>query len=560
MRHACRRRRRRDTASVAPRGSNGAVRITRPRHDMPDLDVDIDPDTLKPGTRLGEFEIERVLGIGGFGIVYLAFDHALERRVALKEYMPLTLAARRNGSRIVARTKEHAKTFGIGLNSFVNEARLLARFDQPALVKVYRFWEDNGTAYMVMPFYEGMTLGHTRAAMPAPPAEAWLLEMADAMLGALESLHRERVYHRDVAPDNILVQTNGAPVLLDFGAARHVIGDRTQSLTAILKPNFAPIEQYADAGPLRQGPWSDIYSLGAVLHFCLIGRAPVPATQRVLRDELPSLRALRAELIAADGTRYSERFLQAIDAALNVLPENRPQDATDLRARLLGDDASVVYAAAASSMQPQAAHQAGRTSFASTVALSRTAEAAPGAEAASAPPGIDRDHRQKNHEGAPLPGDATSLPWPPWISSTPRRAAALSLALTLIIVAVLTSSGAIKPPSKQKDLVAELAPVAVARQVSNTATVSEQVKPAPKANASDDQGKKTSSPSRPSNTSRPVVTARSSCGDRNFFSMQWCLIRQCTKPQFARDPECIERSQPQSNQSDPRLGSRSPGR
>src|SRR6476660_1164806 len=122
-------------------------------------------DALPLGTRFGEFEILRVAGVGGFGIVYLAQDHSLERQVALKEYMPAALAARGNGSQITVRSAAFAETYAVGLRSFVNEARLLARFDHPSLVKVYRFWEDNGTAYMVMPYLQGVTLRDTRRRM-----------------------------------------------------------------------------------------------------------------------------------------------------------------------------------------------------------------------------------------------------------------------------------------------------------------------------------------------------------------------------------------------------------
>ena len=192
-----------------------------------------DHDALPPGTRFGEFEILRVLGVGGFGIVYLANDHSLEREVALKEYMPASLAARGAGPQITVRSSSFAETYAIGLRSFVNEARLLARFDHPSLVKVYRFWEDNATAYMVMPFLQGVTLRDTRRRMAHPPDEAWIRSVISPILSALELLHREGVYHRDIAPDNILLPPDGPPVLLDFGAARRVISDRTQSLTAI---------------------------------------------------------------------------------------------------------------------------------------------------------------------------------------------------------------------------------------------------------------------------------------------------------------------------------------
>ena len=289
-----------------------------------------DHDALPPGTRFGEFEIVRVLGVGGFGIVYLAHDHSLERQVALKEYMPASLAARGNGLLITVRSGSLAETYAIGLRSFVNEARLLARFDHPSLVKVYRFWEDNATAYMVMPYLQGITLRDARRAMAHAPDETWLRSVLDSMLAALEQLHREGVFHRDIAPDNILLPPVGPPILLDFGAARRVISDRTQSLTAILKPSYAPIEQYADMPALRQGPWTDLYALGAVMHFMLFGAPPAPATARVLQSDIGQL-----EQRVVPGV--SPRFLSVVAWMLGVRPLDRPQSVAALRAVLRGE-------------------------------------------------------------------------------------------------------------------------------------------------------------------------------------------------------------------------------
>src|SRR4051795_8610408 len=142
-----------------------------------------DHDALPAGTRFGEFEILRVLGVGGFGVVYLARDHSLERDVALKEYMPASLAARGAGAQITIRSSSFAETYAIGLRSFINEARLLARFDHSSLVKVYRFWEDNATAYMVMPYLQGITLRDARRAMDSAPAEDWIRSVIDPLLG-----------------------------------------------------------------------------------------------------------------------------------------------------------------------------------------------------------------------------------------------------------------------------------------------------------------------------------------------------------------------------------------
>ena len=286
-------------------------------------------DALPLGTRFGEFEILRVVGVGGFGIVYLAQDHSLERQVALKEYMPAALAARGSGSQITVRSAAFVETYAAGLRSFVNEARLLARFDHPSLVKVYRFWEDNGTAYMVMPFLRGMTLRDARRGMARAPDEAWIRSVIDPLLGALDALHREGVYHRDIAPDNILLPPEGLPILLDFGAARHVISDRTQSLTAILKPSYAPIEQYAEMTAMRQGPWTDIYALGAVMHFLLFGAPPPPATARAMQ---PDAEPIGQRVVPG----VSARFLAVVEWTLGVRPLERPQNIAALRDALSG--------------------------------------------------------------------------------------------------------------------------------------------------------------------------------------------------------------------------------
>ncbi|MFT3956002.1 MAG: serine/threonine-protein kinase [Piscinibacter sp.] len=286
-------------------------------------------EALPPGTRFGEFEVLGVLGIGGFGVVYLAQDHSLERQVALKEYMPSSLAVRGEGAQITLRTEAYADTYAAGLRSFVNEARLLARFDHPSLLKVYRFWEDNGTAYMVMPYLQGATLRDTRRAMDRSPDEAWLRGVLGAVLDALEHLHQEGVFHRDIAPDNILLSRDGAPILLDFGAARQVISNHTQAFTAILKPSYAPIEQYAEMSAMRQGPWTDLYALGAVMHFLLNGKPPLPSTARAVQPGAEQL-----ELHEQAGV--SARFVRIVGWMLSVRPQDRPQSVAQLRAVLAG--------------------------------------------------------------------------------------------------------------------------------------------------------------------------------------------------------------------------------
>jgi len=281
-------------------------------------------DALSPGTRMGEFEVTSVIGQGGFGIVYLAYDHSLDRKVALKEYMPADLARRADRGVVAVKSERYAATFVAALRSFVNEARLLAQFDHPSLVKVYRFWEANGTAYMVMPYYEGATLKETLQQFDRPPDEAWLKTLLARLLNALQLMHAQRCYHRDIAPDNILMLPGGTPVLLDFGAARRVIGDSSQALTVILKPGYAPVEQYGESQDLRQGPWTDLYALASVVHYAIMGRPPVPAVARMISDS-------QVPLEQAAAGRYTKAFLRGIDAALRVRPDDRPQSIAEFR-------------------------------------------------------------------------------------------------------------------------------------------------------------------------------------------------------------------------------------
>ena len=295
---------------------------------MPDVDLGADTETtgnkLAVGLRLDEYEISGVLGEGGFGIVYLAWDHSLQRRLAIKEYMPSSLCWRSQGTQVEVRAPRYEESFEAGLRSFINEAKLLARFDHPALVKVHRFWQANGTAYMVMPYYDGITLKEALAQMAEPPDETWLRDLLAPLLDALQYLHDASCFHRDIAPDNVLLIDDGRPLLLDFGAARRVIGDMTRAVTVILKPGYAPVEQYGDMPGVTQGPWTDIYALGAVLHFAITGETPQASVTRLLADHYQPL-AVRAR------GRYGNRLLQAIDRMLAVRPEARPQNIAQLR-------------------------------------------------------------------------------------------------------------------------------------------------------------------------------------------------------------------------------------
>jgi serine/threonine protein kinase len=283
---------------------------------------------LPLGTRLGEFELRRVVGAGGFGVVYEAFDHVLQRRVALKEYLPAALAFRSSGSEVVLREDSHAQAYAKGLRAFVQEARLLARFDDAALVKVYRYWQQHGTAYMVMPLLSGLPLREWRSQPGFRPTTASLRALLLPMLGALEKLHSEGVLHRDVSPDNILwLPVTQQPVLLDVGSARQVLSESSAALTAVVKAAYAPIEQYGEADGVRQGPWSDLYALGATLHFMLCGEPPAPSPARVVHDAAPPL--ARRGFVGVEPA-----LLHVIDELLAPRPQDRPQSVAAVRERL----------------------------------------------------------------------------------------------------------------------------------------------------------------------------------------------------------------------------------
>lgn len=272
---------------------------------------------LPVGTRIEGFEIQDVIGVGGFGIVYKALDPMLERQVALKEYLPASLAQRIPGGAVKVREARHKSTFDAGMRSFINEARLLAQFDHAALVKVYRFWEMAGTAYMVMPLYQGMNLKQYAENHAAPLAQEQLVNWLLVLTEALEVMHSQQCYHRDISPENIIIQDNtDLPILLDFGAARRAIGSVSQPFTVILKASYAPIEQYAEVPSMTQGAWTDVYALAAVAHFLMTGKTPPSSVGRLVNDSYLPLHE-RPEL------PYSPHVKKAIDDALAVQPQNR---------------------------------------------------------------------------------------------------------------------------------------------------------------------------------------------------------------------------------------------
>ena len=274
----------------------------------------------------GSYRIVRVVGSGGFGITYEAEDIRLHAKVAIKEYYPHDFGDRDATMSVKPKSDRHKETFDWGRASFLQEARTLARFEHPSIVRVSRVYEANSTAYMVMRFEQGQSFEDWLKGLGRPPTQDELDAIVAPLLDALQMMHAANFLHRDIAPDNVIIRPDGTPVLLDFGAARRAVAERSHALTGIVKAGYSPQEQYATDSRL-QGPWSDFYALGGTLYRAVTGRIPEEATLRVSDDRTPPA----AE--AAKG-RYRPGFLAAIDACLKVKYAERPQSVAQLRPML----------------------------------------------------------------------------------------------------------------------------------------------------------------------------------------------------------------------------------
>ena len=281
---------------------------------------------LAEGTRLEEFEIvgEDPLGSGGFGVTYLAHDTSLKRQVAIKEYLPHDWGARVPDGGVGPRSAAHEKNYEWGLERFLEEAQVLAGLHHAHVVQVYRVIEKWGTAYMVTEYVGGGSLASALAS-EGPWREARVLALLDALTAGLARVHAKGLIHRDIKPANVMLREDGSPVLIDFGAARQAVGGRSGLLTAVLTPGYAPFEQYNTKG--RQGPWTDVYALGAVAYEALSGRVPEESSGRMEEDELPPVTA-----VAAHG--LSSGTAAAVMSALALRRQDRPQSLADWRALL----------------------------------------------------------------------------------------------------------------------------------------------------------------------------------------------------------------------------------
>ena len=301
---------------------------------------------LPSGTELvGDYRIERVLGAGGFGVTYLADEIALARMVTIKEYFPSDIAARDGGIDAAPRSQDCAGDYRWGLDRFIEEAQTLAKFDHTNIVRVYRYFRANNTGYMVLHFEEGQSLKGWLKGLGRAPRQKELDAIIGPLLDALELIHKSDFLHRDIAPDNIIIRKSGDPVLIDFGSARGEIASHTKTVSALVKPGYSPYEQYAETSR-QQGPWTDIYALGGTLYHAVTGKRPPDAPSRMVKDELVPARE-------AALSSYRAGFLKAIDKALALNVEARPQSIAAWRGDLLAPDPVRAELADADDRRPQ---------------------------------------------------------------------------------------------------------------------------------------------------------------------------------------------------------------
>jgi serine/threonine protein kinase/tricorn protease-like protein len=287
------------------------------------------------GSTLAEYTIESVLGHGGFGITYLARDTSLGAQVAIKEFLPHEIAVRDvQTSAIVPKpAREAVRDYHWGLKNFVKEARALARFKHPNIVRVLRFLEANGTAYVVMEYEQGTSLADYLKQNGPRLDEPTLLRIFIPILNGLHAVHEAEMLHLDIKPENIYIRADGSPMLIDFGSARQAIADTGHVQRIALTHGYAPIEQYPDKG--KPGPWTDIYAVGASMYRCVSGKRPDNATDRyqaVLKYTVDPL----TPATKVGKKRYRQNLLECIDWAMQIHPQERPQSARVLQDALMG--------------------------------------------------------------------------------------------------------------------------------------------------------------------------------------------------------------------------------
>jgi len=286
------------------------------------MDPDKHQNALNLNDRLHWYEIKSILGQGGFGITYVAHDTNLDHDVAIKEYLPVEFSTRTVSGEVQPVAEDHAETFEWGKARFLAEARTLFQFKHENIVRVLSFFEANNTGYMVMDYVQGMDFSDL-IGLGEPFSESELLGIIIPILDGLELVHDQGFIHRDIKPQNIVLHSDGHPVLIDFGSARQAMGAQTRTLTSLVSPGYSPFEQYhQEIG--EQGPWTDIYALGATLYAGVTGKKPADALKRSAARSAKEPDPYHRLMDMKPGD-YSDHFLAAIDHALEFATKNRPQ-------------------------------------------------------------------------------------------------------------------------------------------------------------------------------------------------------------------------------------------
>ncbi len=515
-------------------------------------------DALPLGTAIEGCEIVRVIADSSFAIVYLAREQGSERRYAIKEYLPVTLAVRSADGRGVAlRAPEHAEAFERGLLAFAAEAHLLEHHTHPALLRVLRSWQAHGSIYRQMPWLDGDTLLNLRRGLAEPPDEAALRRLLFGLLGALQALHDAGEVHGAVSPGNILLLSDDRPVLLDTGAVgRALVADQTRALMALVSPGFAPRARVADVGNVpddpSDGPAADLHALAAVAHFCISGTLPAAgARHEPLTDVLRTMRPKKGR------AAYGASLLDAIDAALSDDISRRPRTAAAFRASLAG--------------LPDPARAAEPTSAApasATAAAARpTAPAPPRAASTPAPvstPMSAAGYRSQRSAGLHERSSQRLVWWSvagfmALLAGGASLVAMKESAMVDLRSETITApaGGELAPPSAQP------LPVEPTRRAAGsiapaeaTAPPSEPRRVAPALTASPKPASATSKAApepKPAKPAKAAVAAepgtgspREECGARTEFALYRCMRTECEQARWAKHAQCLRLRQTDS--------------
>ncbi len=504
-------------------------------------------DALPAGTLIDGCEIVRVVADSHFAILYFARETGSERRFAIKEYLPVSLALRSADGRGVAlRAPEHAAAFERGLLAFSAEARLLEQRTHPALLRVLRSARGHGTVCRVMPWLDGDTLFALRRSLPEPPDEAALKRLLFGLLGALQTLHDAGEVHGAVSPGNILVLADDRPVLMDTAAvARSLVGDQTRALMAMVSPGFAPrgpVAATADEGAASgavgtaDGVAADLHALAAVAHFCISGTLPAAGERHApLTDVVRGLR------LRASRPPYSAKLITAIDAALSDDLARRPASVAAFRAALSGQ-AEAARAAAADGPAPVLAMTAAPHPPKDALSPERTAGSRvryPG------------ERRRNSHRLAWWGGGALlalTLTAVGLVVVNERAAIALradgfsapalrDLAPPSALPA-RAATGRVAVPGEPGTAAARVAPVPATARPEKPARATERVPAAKEPKAKPPAEDKLPKAPKPARTPEPATSPRAECGARTDFALYRCMKTECQLPRWAKHPEC----------------------